>query len=165
MSEYKSAYSARGVVLLVRESVEKIWMDHRQADPTALEVCGILMATVDSDFSRIWLEKVTVPKTSDRRTRFSFRLKGKNHERELHKQAENSEGSIRLMGTWHTHPENDPKPSHADIEGWMKIRSMNPKFREFCFIIVGLKTTVAYLSVGQILTKMHPIQLGLDIDK
>ncbi len=159
MSVYTSAFAARGVVLLVKDSVEGIWEDYRQADPEAPEACGILMATIDSDSSRIWLEKVTVPKKSDRRTRFSFRLKGKSHERELHKQAKNSGGAIRLIGTWHTHPENDPTPSQADIDGWTKIKSMNPKFREFCFIIVGLKTTAAYLSVGQRLTKMKLIKL------
>jgi len=159
MSEYKSAFAARGVILLIKDSVEEIWDDYRQTAPNAPEACGILMATIDSDSSRIWLEKVSVPKKTDQRTRFSFRLKGKSHERELHKQAKNSKGAIRLIGTWHTHPENDPKPSQSDISGWMKIKSMNPEFREFCFIIVGLKTTAVYLSVGQKLTEMKPIKL------
>ncbi len=161
MSEYKSAFAARGVLLLVKTSVEEVWENYRQNDPMVPEACGILMATIDCDSSRIWLEKVTVPRKSDRRTRFSFRIEGKSHERELRKQAKDSGGAIRLIGTWHTHPENDPTPSQADIDGWKTIKSMNPEFREFCFIIVGLKTTAVYLSIGKRLTKMKPIKLNL----
>jgi integrative and conjugative element protein (TIGR02256 family) len=165
MSEFENGFAARGVVLLVKATVEKLWRKHRQSNPKAPEACGILMATIDSDSSRIWLEKATVPTKSDQRTRFSFRLKGKDHGKELLKQARSSGGTIRLLGTWHTHPEDDPTPSQADIEGWMKIRFMNPQFKEFCFIIVGLKTTAVYLSVGQKLTRMKPIKLELNSDK
>lgn len=165
MSDFKNGFAARGVVLLVKESVQKLWEDYRQTTPSATESCGILMATIDSDSSRIWLEKITVPTKSDQRTRFSFRLRGKNHEKQLHKHARDSGGTIRLIGAWHTHPEDDPTPSQEDIEGWKRLKSMNPQFREFCFIIVGLRTTAVYLSVGKRLTKMKPINLELNHDK
>ena len=159
MSKYKSAYAAKGVVLLVKKPVEKIWKRHRQTSQSAPESCGILMAKIDSDSSRIWLQEVTIPTKSDRRSRFSFHLRGEKHERQLRKIATNSGGTIRLLGTWHTHPEDDPSPSKADLDGWAKLRAANPQFREFCFAIVGLETTAIFLSVGESLALMNPINL------
>ena len=158
MKHFKIGFAAQGIVLLVEESVRKIWSEHRQKSSFATEACGILMATVDTDTSRIWLEKATMPSKADRRTRFTFKMAGKNHEKHLRREAKNSKGRIRLLGTWHTHPENDPTPSKADLKDWRKLQKTNPQFQEFCFVIVGLKKTTAYLYTRKKIIKMKFIE-------
>lgn len=165
MKSYKIGFVDKGVLLLVEDSVQKKWDEHRQKYSDTPEACGILMASIDSDTSRIWLEKATVPKKSDNRTRFTFKISGKNHQKELDLEAKNSGGKIRLLGTWHTHPEDDPSPSQADFRGWERQQEANPQFREFCFVIVGLKSTSAYLSVNNRITKMKFISLNTPTEK
>jgi len=48
-----------------------------------------------------------------------------------------SEGTVRYLGEWHTHPENHPKPSRLDKVEWIDLSSRRSDKRPMFAVIVG----------------------------
>ena len=56
-------------------------------------------------------------------------------------------GKGDLVGEWHSHPENNPKPSHIDIKSWRRVVAYTEK--PMVFIIVGFQSNfTAIISPG-----------------
>lgn len=157
MRKIEKTYAAKGTALHVERRVALLWKRFRQKKSEDTEACGILVATIDDDLSRIWLDHASPPSGEDSRKRFSFFMRGKDHQRFLDKKVKSSGGGAQLLGTWHTHPEEIPKPSQADIAGWHKVSKSNPEFRKFCFVIVGIKSTSVYLMTKGSLVQMKEV--------
>ncbi|WP_310886220.1 MULTISPECIES: Mov34/MPN/PAD-1 family protein [Pseudomonas syringae group] len=59
------------------------------------------------------------------------------HDAIAHKRWEHSEGKIRSLGEWHTHPENNPSPSGIDLREWHALASKRKDGRPVLGVIVG----------------------------
>lgn len=88
------------------------------------------------------IEDITYPINSDIQSKFYF-FRSSRHGKLIEDIWEQSGHIKTLIGTWHTHPEDNPTPSSIDIKDWEKIISNNRKLNiNFIFAIVGIKITV-----------------------
>lgn len=126
--------------ILVSKSIQNIFNLYRQTGNTQIEACGILIGNHKIDGSKIYLKSATIPQIKDTRKRYSFRMDSSSHQTILEKCFKESKNEDVYLGTWHTHPENDPMPSKDDIESWKKQYKINKKlFNQMIFTIVGIK--------------------------
>ena len=131
MISYK-ILSTEKCVILTNEVLEH-FSRHRQIGINSKETGGQLFAKVEEN--RIIVEKVTGPRTIDRRGRFHFMPTRKAEQREI-----NNMFSVGLhyVGDWHTHPEKKPSPSHIDISSMSEcFRKSKHELDSFILIIVG----------------------------
>ena len=63
------------------------------------------------------VDEVTVPQSTDRRTRFSF-FRSKKHEAIAKERWQAEASTLAYLGLWHTHPEDSPTPSSVDRSDW-----------------------------------------------
>lgn len=91
------------------------------------EAGGQLFARVTG---KSWLiETVTGPRVSDLRSRFLFKPNRREEQAEINRYFESQ---LHFVGDWHTHPEDEPKPSADDT------RSIANIVRESTYQINGL---------------------------
>jgi integrative and conjugative element protein (TIGR02256 family) len=110
------------------------------------EACGILIGTHSVDESKITITFATEPDCNDKRSRFSFKIKSKKHNKTLQNRFSKSGNREVYLGTWHTHPEDHPTPSKCDTDDWLKQYSNNKDlFEGMLFVIVGIKTNKWFL--------------------
>lgn len=120
----------------VSEELLGIWRDKRQLDKNSHEAFGVLIGSQSECESEFWLETCTLPQSQDSATRTSFNLRASQHQIVVDSYYESSNGTLGYVGTWHTHPEQSPIPSHVDIADWRKCIERNPD-RALLFVIVG----------------------------
>ncbi|MBU4046695.1 MAG: Mov34/MPN/PAD-1 family protein, partial [Gammaproteobacteria bacterium] len=57
-----------------------------------------------------------------------------------------SQGTVRYLGEWHTHPEDHPHPSNLDRTEWQRLSAGRRDKRPLLAIIVGRKSLYVGLS-------------------
>lgn len=121
----------------------------RQITSESVESAGLLIGCYLQN-GDVLVDKITIPKPSDIRTRTSFRLDAKLHQIEVDSAYEESDHLLGYIGTWHTHPQAKPVPSNIDKTDWREHEIENPD-RPLFFIVVGLqKVSVYTLNEGNI---------------
>jgi integrative and conjugative element protein (TIGR02256 family) len=63
------------------------------------------------------VDDLTEPSRGDQRRWASFFRSLRHHAKALARW-HRSGGTCTYLGSWHTHPESDPKPSRTDIDDW-----------------------------------------------
>ena len=124
--------------LSISKSVYELWLKFRQINHHDTEACGVLIGTKDIDTNHYWIESVTVPMSKDIRTKYSFTMKDPRHQQIVDKAYLDSNGTSIYLGTWHSHPQAIPIPSHIDYQDWQRCLKRNPD-RSLFFIIIGLE--------------------------
>jgi len=128
--------------LVVSKSVQEVFHKYRQLELEHLEACGVLIGNHKIDGNMIYIKSATIPQRKDLRKRCSFKLDSVSHQIILDKYFKESNYEDVYIGTWHTHPEDNPKPSSTDISDWKKQYKANYQlFDKMIFIIVGVKKT------------------------
>ena len=102
-----------------------------------LEAGGILLGCVRGPHLQII--EATTPSPKDRRSRFSFERDDFHHHSTAMKRWEESNGNIRYIGEWHTHPEDYPSPSSIDLREWRVLAASRIDGRPLLALIVGRK--------------------------
>jgi integrative and conjugative element protein (TIGR02256 family) len=102
-----------------------------------LESGGILLGCVRGPHLQII--EATTPSPKDRRSRFSFERDDFHHYSTAMKRWEESNGIIRYIGEWHTHPEDYPSPSSIDLREWRALAASRIDGRPLLALIVGRK--------------------------
>ena len=75
---------------------------------------GILMGYIANDGYRMKIHSITTPSKFDKATRTSF-LRDKDRAQEIADSVfEKTQGMVVYVGEWHTHPEDNPRPSGQD---------------------------------------------------
>jgi len=138
----------------IAESVLNIFLKNRQLRPLDDESCGVLIGSRSIDNTRLWIEEITTTQPDDVVSRSSFWMKDKQHQLYVDKCFSRSSGVLGYLGTWHTHPEEDPTPSKKDYIGWKLCISKN-RDRELFFIIIGNKCLRMYTVVGRKFQEIH----------
>lgn len=107
-------------------------VQHEETDP---EGGGILLGCVRGPHLEV-LEAST-PTKWDRRFRFFFERLPFGHQLLADEKWTKSSGTVRYLGEWHTHPEDDPSPSGLDRNEWRKQAARRKDGRPTLSIIVG----------------------------
>ena len=91
------------------------------------------------------MEQATVPTAWDKRFRYLFERMSFGHEAIALARWTASQGTIRYLGEWHTHPEDHPHPSGLDRSEWSRLSAKRRDKRSMLAVIVGRKSLYAEL--------------------
>ncbi|WP_300179632.1 Mov34/MPN/PAD-1 family protein [uncultured Aliivibrio sp.] len=122
-------------LLLYDEVILKL-KEYQQLNRDDKEACGVLIGGYDTNKSLYIISDITTPLPEDIRSRTSFKMLDKGHQKAVDSAFGNSGGKKIYLGTWHTHPEAHPEPSSVDIDDWKKCMKRN-EGRNLFFVIVG----------------------------
>jgi len=134
-----------GRIVNILKPVIEVWDKHRQLKQRDQEACGILIGSVDLEKDRIWIEFATGPMSEDKRWRSRFKLQANGHQQVLNKFHDQYAGLMMYLGTWHSHPEDNPSPSVLDVSEWNKIIKNNEELTPNVFAIVGRKESSVFV--------------------
>lgn len=110
---------------------------HVQSSDADREAGGLLLGSVHGAHLRI--EQATVPTAWDKRFRYLFERMPFGHEAIALSRWTASQGTIRYLGEWHTHPEDIPNPSGLDRSEWNRLSAKRRDKRPMLAVIVGRK--------------------------
>ncbi|WP_311069075.1 Mov34/MPN/PAD-1 family protein [Aeromonas hydrophila] len=116
-------------------SVLRTFCQHIQVSEFDCEAGGILLGSVHG--SHLLIEQATVPTTLDKRFRYQFERMPTGHEAIAQSRWMASQGTVRYLGEWHTHPEDHPHPSSLDISEWSQLAAQRRDNRPILAVIVG----------------------------
>jgi integrative and conjugative element protein (TIGR02256 family) len=143
MKRYPIGQSNQSIVLSTR--VLDHFTGHRQLHFWNKEAGGLLFARLLA--AEIVIELATGPRPTDRRRRHSFWPDRKAEQREIDKC---HMVGLHFVGTWHTHPEDNPAPSLVDLRSIRDIfcRSQH-SLNGFVMAIIGcgLSTDGVYIGI------------------
>jgi integrative and conjugative element protein (TIGR02256 family) len=121
----------------IHPPVLEVFQRHVQAEPSDLEGGGLLLGYIRG--SHLEIVEATVPTKFDRRFRTFFERMRDLHEHIAQKRWADSQGLIRYVGEWHTHPQDYPSPSGTDLTEWRKLAVKRKDKRPVLGLIVGRK--------------------------
>jgi integrative and conjugative element protein (TIGR02256 family) len=118
---------------------------YRQHNRSAPEAGGIILGRIFPTRGNVEVDAVTVPNSQDHGSRFRFTRARKPAQREIERAWVNSQGIQNYLGEWHTHPEDDPRPSSVDVDNWIRLARI-AEFEQdaLFFLIVGRVTIRAW---------------------
>ncbi|MCS4509964.1 Mov34/MPN/PAD-1 family protein [Xylophilus ampelinus] len=119
---------------------------HIQGSDAACEAGGLLLGSVHGN--HLLIELATIPTALDKRFRYMFERMPFGHETIALSRWTASQGTIRYLGEWHTHPEDYPHPSVLDRSEWSRLAVQRRDKRPMLAVIVGRKSLYVELVLG-----------------
>ena len=110
---------------------------HLQTSEADCEAGGLLLGSVHG--SHMLIEQATVPTAWDNRYCYLFERRLFGHEDVAGRRWTASQGTVRYLGEWHTHPEDYPHPSGLDRSEWNRLSVKRRDKRPMLAVIVGRK--------------------------
>ncbi|MBU2886750.1 Mov34/MPN/PAD-1 family protein [Gilvimarinus agarilyticus] len=132
------ATNDRRSLLHFSDSCLEIFEQHAQWREDDCEAGGLLLGSVHG--AHMHIEQATAPTTWDRRFRYLFERMPFGHESIALARGTLSEGTVRYLGEWHTHPEDHPRPSRLDRSEWNRLAAKRRDGRLMLAVIVGRKS-------------------------
>jgi len=130
--------SAKGLFKINLE-VLKTMTSFRQDNISKTEAGGVMLGRFILNSNNLVVDKVTIPMTGDKRSRYTFIRAEKRHQKIITETWEKSNGTCNYLGEWHTHPESFPTPSKQDIFNWKNILETGIFSNTYLyFIIIGI---------------------------
>lgn len=130
---------------------------HVQASDSDCEAGGLLLGSVHG--AHMLITQATVPTKWDKRFRYLFERMPFGHETIALSQWVSSQGAVRYLGEWHTHPEDYPRPSGLDRLEWNRLSAKRRDQRSMLAVIVGRKALYVELvpsfGCGSVLTPLE----------
>jgi integrative and conjugative element protein (TIGR02256 family) len=130
---------------------------HVQASDSDCEAGGLLLGSVHG--AHMLIKQATVPTEWDKRFRYLFERMPFGHETIALSQWVASQGAVRYLGEWHTHPEDYPRPSGLDRSEWNRLSVKRRDQRLMLAVIVGRKALYVELvpssGCGSVLTPLE----------
>lgn len=111
---------------------------HVQTTDSNCEAGGLLLGSVHG--THMLIEQATAPTAHDKRSRYLFERMPFGHETIAWSRWVASQGTIRYLGEWHTHPEDHPHPSGLDRSEWSSLSAQRRDKRPMLAVIVGRKS-------------------------
>jgi integrative and conjugative element protein (TIGR02256 family) len=106
---------------------------HQQLRWWQCEAGGQLFARFRGD--AIHVVEATGPRRSDRRSRYKYEPDRRAEQREIE---ERFPLGVHFIGDWHTHPEDDPRPSAVDLRTTADgVRTSRHGLHAFVMVIAG----------------------------
>ena len=120
--------------LVIGDDALKTMLRFRQIRPRDKEAGGQLFARFNGP--QVVIEEATPPTILDYRARYGFRPNRSLQRRAITKC---HRLGLHFVGDWHTHPENQAKPSYEDISGMKDcFKCSIDDLTAFVMIIVGI---------------------------
>lgn len=157
--QFMSSWAAddKRTLLHFSKSTLETFCQHVQASDSDCEAGGLLLGSVHG--SHLLIEQATVPTAWDKRFRYLFERMPFGHEAIARARWTASQGTIRYLGEWHTHPEDNPNPSGLDRSEWNSLSSKRRDKRPMLAVIVGRKSIyvelVPSLGCGSVFTPVE----------
>jgi integrative and conjugative element protein (TIGR02256 family) len=123
--------------LLIQGSVIDVFSEYAQVSSRAPESGGILLGYVRTPYLEVL--EASEPTSWDRRMRFFFDRGTRGHRELAERKWRESNGLVRFIGEWHTHPQDHPAPSYVDRTGWVELAKNRQDQRPVLAVIVGRK--------------------------
>ena len=111
---------------------------HVQRSDADREAGGLLLGSVHG--AHLLIEQATVPTAWDKRFRYLFERMPFGHEAIALSRWTASQGTVRYLGEWHTHPEDHPHPSGLDRSEWNRLSARRRDKRPMLAVIAGRKS-------------------------
>lgn len=108
------AASDNRTLLHFSKSTLETFRQHVQVSDSDCEAGGLLLGSVHG--THMLIEQATVPTAWDRRFRYLFERMPFGHDAIALARWTASQGTIRYLGEWHTHPEDNPQARLALID-------------------------------------------------
>lgn len=143
-------------LLVLQPVVTDIFEEYAQRDPALPESGGILLGYVRGP--HLDVIEATRPTASDQRFLSFFNRSPDGHRVIAERRWLESEGFVRYLGEWHTHPQDYPAPSYIDKKGWQKIAQKRADKRPLLAIIVGRKDLHVELIDGNEALLLYPAE-------
>ncbi|MBD8051807.1 Mov34/MPN/PAD-1 family protein [Limnohabitans radicicola] len=128
-----------------------------QASDTDCEAGGLLLGSVHG--AHMLIQQATVPTAWDKRFRHLFERMPFGHEAIALSRWMASQGTVRYLGEWHSHPEDHPHPSSLDRLEWGRLSAKRQDKRPMLAVIVGRKALYVELvqssGRGSVLTSVE----------
>lgn len=128
-----------------------------QASDTDCEAGGLLLGSVHG--AHMLIQQATVPTAWDKRFRHLFERMPFGHEAIALSRWMASQGTVRYLGEWHSHPEDHPHPSSLDRSEWGSLSAKRQDKRPMLAVIVGRKALYVELvqssGRGSVLTSLE----------
>ncbi|MBD8561751.1 Mov34/MPN/PAD-1 family protein [Pseudomonas fluorescens] len=124
---------SEGVVYFAPQVIE-VFERYIQGENDA-EAGGILLGHVRGIHLEIL--EATIPMPKDRRLKYFFERLLDGHQGIAELRWRDSNGLVRYVGEWHTHPEDHPTPSGLDLSEWQKLAAVRRDGRPMLAAIVG----------------------------
>ncbi|TVK97543.1 hypothetical protein AYI72_08240 [Shewanella algae] len=128
----------RRTLLHFSDASLEIFSQHIQLRDVDCEAGGLLLGSVHG--THMLIEQATIPTVQDKRFRYLFERMPFGHETIAQARWETSQGTIRYLGEWHTHPEDYPSPSGLDRTEWNHLAMKRCDKRPLLAVIVGRKS-------------------------
>lgn len=143
MSDYELTYESNSIRVNIHKDIVNTWRNHRQITRSSSEAFGVLIGSFSLDNKEVWIDHLTEPYGDDKSSRSNFLLCDYNHQKEVNKAFDRSNGVMGYVGTWHTHPEIIPTPSIIDKKDWLNCLARNKK-RQLIFVIIGIEKIAVF---------------------
>jgi len=125
----------RRTFVTLSDQVLEVLHRHVQRRDADAESGGILLGHVRGDSLEIF--EATVPTVWDKRKRYFFERMPFGHQLLASERWTASNGTVRYLGEWHTHPEDFPIPSQLDLTEWAALANKRKDNRAMLALIVG----------------------------
>lgn len=125
------------VLINFDQKVLELFRQHIQLFDNDAEAGGLLLGEVRG--RHLSLVEATSPTTEDLRGRYSFERLPQGHSAVARKAWSESQGTVRYLGEWHSHPQDHPMPSEIDRAEWKRLASERKDKRPVLAVIVGRK--------------------------
>ncbi|WP_027611815.1 Mov34/MPN/PAD-1 family protein [Pseudomonas sp. URIL14HWK12:I6] len=116
------------------QSVLDVFERHIQSD-SGTEAGGILLGHVRGKHLEVL--EASEPTLQDRRLRYFFERMIHGHKGLADRRWRESNGLVRYVGEWHTHPQDLPSPSGTDLCEWQILARNRSDRRPMLAVIVG----------------------------
>lgn len=151
------AVDDKKTLLNFSKSTLETFHQHAQTSDMDCEAGGLLLGSVHG--AHMLIKKATVPTVCDKRFRYLFERMPFGHESAAMSQWVSSQGTVRYLGEWHTHPEDYPHPSVLDRSEWNRLSAKRRDQRLMLAVIVGRKSLYVELvpssGCGLVLTPLE----------
>lgn len=125
----------KGRLLHFSEETLRTFSQHIQGSGADREAGGLLLGSVHG--CHLFIEQATVPTAWDKRFRYLFERMPLGHEAIALSRWTATQGTVRYLGEWHTHPEDHPHPSGLDRSEWTRLSVQRRDKRPMLAVIVG----------------------------
>ena len=130
---------------------------HVQSSDADCEAGGLLLGSVHGE--HMLIEQATVPTAWDKRFRYLFERMSFGHEDIAMSRWTASQGTVRYLGEWHTHPEDHAHPSDLDRTEWRRLSAKRLDKRPMLAVVVGRKALhVALISSSGRSSVLTPVE-------
>ena len=137
--QFVSSWAAddRRTLLHFSKRTLETFSQYVQACESDCEAGGLLLGSVHG--GHLLIAQATAPTAWDKRFRNFFERMPFGHEAIALSRWTASQGTVRYLGEWHTHPEDHPYPSGLDRSEWSGLSARRQDKRPMLAVIVGRK--------------------------